>query len=72
MKLIGKVDHLLHININKEISENNNISQDKINSLNIVDSVDKSKEVAVTNEVKKECLIQELSKLKESSKDAVE
>ena len=72
MKLIGKVDHLLHINNNKEISENNNISQDKINSLNIVDSVDKSKEVAVTKEVKKECLIQELSKLKESSKEAVE
>ena len=69
MKLIGKVDHLLHINNNKEISENNNISQDKINSLNIVD---KSKEVAVTKEVKKECLIQELSKLKESSKEAVE
>lgn len=72
MKLIGKVDHLLHINNNKEISENNDISQEKVNTLNIVDMVDKAEEVAVTKEVKKECLIQELSKLKESSKEAVE
>ena len=72
MKLIGKVDHLLHINNNKEISENNDISQEKVNTLNIVDMVDKAEEVAVTKEFKKECLIQELSKLKESSKEAVE
>lgn len=71
-KLISKVDNLLHINNNKEVSENIDIRQEKVNSLNIVDDVEKSVEVAVTKEVKKECLIQELSKLKESSKEAVE
>lgn len=71
MKLIGKVDHLLHIN-NREVTENIDISQDKVNSLNIIDSIQNPEEVAVTKEVKKECLIQELSKLKESSKEAVE
>ena len=71
MKLIGKVDHLLHIN-NREVTENIDISQDKVKSLNITDSVQYPEEVAVTKEVKKECLIQELSKLKESSKEAVE
>ena len=71
MKLIGKVDHLLHIN-NREVTENIDISQDKVNSLNIIDSIQNLEEVAVTKEVKKECLIQELSKLKESSKEAVE
>ncbi|WP_297712358.1 DNA phosphorothioation-dependent restriction protein DptF [Clostridium sp.] len=70
-KLISKMDHLLHIN-NKEVSENSDIRQEKVNSLNIVDDVEKSVEVAVTKEAKKECLIQELSKLKESSKEAVE
>ena len=71
MKLIGKVDHLLHIN-NREVTENIDISQDKVNSLNIIDSIQNLEEVEVTKEVKKECLIQELSKLKESSKEAVE
>lgn len=71
-KLISKVDNLLHINNNKEVSENIDISQEKVNSLNIVDDVERSVEVAVTKQVKKECLIQELSKLKESSKEAVE
>ena len=71
MKLIGKVDHLLHID-NREVTENIDISQDKVNSLNIIDSIQNPEEVAVTKEVKKECLIQELSKLKESSKEAVE
>lgn len=71
-KLISKVDNLLHINSNKEVSENIDISQEKVNSLNIVDDVERSVEVAVTKQVKKECLIQELSKLKESSKEAVE
>lgn len=71
MKLIGKVDHLLQIN-NREVTENIDISQDKVNSLNIIDSIQNLEEVEVTKEVKKECLIQELSKLKESSKEAVE
>ena len=71
-KLISKVDNLLHINNNKEVSENIDISQEKVNSLNSVDDVERSVEVAVTKQVKKECLIQELSKLKESSKEAVE
>lgn len=71
MKLIGKVDHLLHID-NREVTENIDISQDKVNSLNIIDSIQNLEEVEVTKEVKKECLIQELSKLKESSKEAVE
>ena len=71
MKLIGKVDHLLHSN-NREVTENIDISQDKVNSLNIIDSIQNLEEVEVTKEVKKECLIQELSKLKESSKEAVE
>ena len=71
MKLIGKVDHLLHID-NREVTENIDISKDKVNSLNIIDNIQNPEEYEVTKEVKKECLIQELSKLKESSKEAVE
>lgn len=71
MKLIGKVDHLLHID-NREVTENIDISKDKVNSLNIIDNIQNPEEYEVTKKVKKECLIQELSKLKESSKEAVE
>lgn len=70
-KVLGKLDYLLNIN-NKEVEKTNDINREKVNSLNNVDNVNKPEEVAVTKEVKKECLIQELSKLKESSKEAVE
>lgn len=86
MKLIGKVDDLLNINKNK--LENNEVTLDNVNTdeSTSIDSnnekyierqnsnikiLDNNKINQVT-EVKKECLIQELSKLKESSKEAVE
>ena len=74
MKLMGKVDHLLHMNKEKEVVDIdvNNIRKDKVlenqNSEDEV-AIDSNK---IISEVKKECLIQELSKLKESSKEAVE
>ena len=74
MKLMGKVDHLLHMNKEKEVVDIdvNNIREDKVlenqNSEDEV-AIDSNK---IISEVKKECLIQELSKLKESSKEAVE
>ena len=55
-------------NVNVEEDSNNKIVEEK-------EEVAVNKEVAITKdvtEVKKECLIQELSKLKESSKEAVE
>lgn len=55
-------------NVNVEEDSNNKIVEEK-------EEVAVTKEVAITKdvtEVKKECLIQELSKLKESSKEAVE
>lgn len=74
MKLMGKVDHLLHMNKEKEVVDIdvNNIRKDKaLENQNSEDEVaiDSNK---IISEVKKECLIQELSKLKESSKEAVE
>ena len=74
MKLMGKVDHLLHMNKEKDVVDIdvNNIREDKVlenqNSEDEV-AIDSNK---IISEVKKECLIQELSKLKESSKEAVE
>ena len=90
MKLMGKVDSLIHSN--KKTEEiildkvsNESISKDTFINIQEKDSNNKileeekkvivTKEVAIskeTREVKKECLIQELSKLKESSKEAVE
>ena len=74
MQLMGKVDHLLHMNKEKDVVDIdvNNIREDKVlenqNSEDEV-AIDSNK---IISEVKKECLIQELSKLKESSKEAVE
>ena len=74
MKLMGKVDHLLHMNKEKEVIsiDASNIKVDKV-----LEKKSSENEVAIDSdrtisEVKKECLIQELSKLKESSKEAVE
>lgn len=70
IKLMGKVESL--INSNKKAEEDNMlevVNEDEIKEVTV--SI-KDKEVTVTKEVKKECLIQELSKLKESSKEAVE
>lgn len=90
MKLMGKVDSLIHSN--KKTEEiildkvsNESVSRETFINIQEKDSNNKvlekgeevivAKEVAIskeTREVKKECLIQELSKLKESSKEAVE
>ena len=74
MKLMGKVEHLLHMNKEKEVIsiDASNIKVDKV-----LEKKSSENEVAIDSdrtisEVKKECLIQELSKLKESSKEAVE
>ena len=74
MKLMGKVDNLLHMNKEKEVIsiDASNIKVDKV-----LEKKSSENEVAIDSdrtisEVKKECLIQELSKLKESSKEAVE
>ena len=74
IKLMGKVDHLLHMNKEKEVIsiDASNIKVDKV-----LEKKSSENEVAIDSdrtisEVKKECLIQELSKLKESSKEAVE
>ena len=67
MKLMGKVDDLLNINKNKlELREV--VVDDVANDKFILDN----NKVNEFTEIKKECLIQELSKLKESSKEAVE
>ena len=84
MKLIGKVDSLINSNkkneevvLNSSLNEvsKNNISK-KDNDFEIIEeNTSLQKEIAVSKEfteVKKECLIQELSKLKESSREAVE
>lgn len=75
MKLIGKVDDLLHINKKKDVEENSVLDNEKVYYLNQIEVKEKSEEVAVSKEDKKSgksCLIEELSKLKESSKEAVE
>lgn len=79
-KLLGKVDDLLHINKKQIINEDNEKEEVKITKLEtrIETKVEENTEVAITKEEKKinfinkGCLIQELSKLKESSKEAVE
>lgn len=90
MKLMGKVDSLIHSNKKTEEIILDKVSNESINKETFIDMQEKdsnnkvleeekevivTKEVAIskeTREVKKECLIQELSKLKESSKEAVE
>ena len=73
MKIIGKMEDLLKINKNNE--ENLEKSSDK-NIEKIVDTKKYKEEVSVTKEVgdirKSECLIEDLSRLKESSREAVE
>ena len=79
-KLLGKVDDLLHINKKQIINEDNEKEEVKTIELepSIETKVEENTEVAITKEekkinfVNKGCLIQELSKLKESSKEAVE
>ena len=70
MKLMGKVESL--INSNKKAEEVNIGEVENDDEIKEVNVSIKDKELVVTKEVKKECLIQELSKLKESSKEAVE
>ena len=81
---MGKVDSLINSNKKtEEVSGENNSKEKNVNveedsNNKIVEEKEEvavNKEVAITKdvtEVKKECLIQELSKLKESSKEAVE
>lgn len=73
-KLMVKVESLIHSNKKNEektILEDSNKDDEKeiTNNVNFKEDISDIKE---TNEVKKECLIQELSKLKESSREAVE
>lgn len=69
MKLMGKVDSLIHSKKNHE--EKTIIEETK----EVIKNVNSNEEAAITKEMskeKKDCLIQELAKLKESSKEAVE
>ena len=68
MKVMGKLDAIMH---SKKNTEEINTKED-IEEITVIKS---NKEIAITEEkskAKKDCLIQELSKLKESSKEAVE
>lgn len=92
LKLMGKVDHLLSVNKNKQELEEvtvDNVYEDKLNIkhsdnydiennngleevITVVKTIDNTNNVKESNNAKNGCLIQELSKLKESSKEAVE
>lgn len=76
-KLIGKVDSLLksneektkeNINQEKSIEDNN----EKLNHEEKIDTQTREVNIKVPKEKNKECLIQQLSKLKQSSREAVE
>ncbi|MBE6054298.1 MAG: DNA phosphorothioation-dependent restriction protein DptF [Clostridium sartagoforme] len=73
IKLMGKVDSL--INSNNEQGENIIETRNEVSEKEINDNINFKKEVNIIKEyhqVKMDCLVQELSKLKESSKEAVE
>ncbi|MBS5126220.1 MAG: DNA phosphorothioation-dependent restriction protein DptF [Clostridium sp.] len=72
------IDNLMNqvkdlINITKESSKTEENKEEKTSEETVIEKKEESKkEVKVSKEKSKECLIQELSKLKQSSKEAVE
>ena len=70
MKLLSKVDDL--INSNKHKEDEIEIDIDKDDSKDTVEEINNSIEDEIIEVKKSECLIEELSKLKESSREAVE